>query len=69
MSRARPVKDQHDLSVAPERAGARHLAGKYGEDWLFTGPPRAQATPALFGWPNLLPVTGPGPELGSSRLS
>ena len=39
-------------------AGFRHLAGKYGEDWLFTGPPRAQATPALFGWPNLLPVTG-----------
>ena len=39
-------------------AGLRHLAAKYGEDWLFTGPPRAQATPALFGWPNLLPVTG-----------
>ncbi len=39
-------------------AGFRHLTGKYGEDWLFTGPPRAQATPALFGWPNLLPVTG-----------
>ena len=39
-------------------AGFRHLTEKYGEDWLFTGPPRAQATPALFGWPNLLPVTG-----------
>src|SRR3984957_13876482 len=39
-------------------AGLRHLAAKYGEDWLFTGPRRAQATPALFGWPNLLPVTG-----------
>ena len=39
-------------------AGFRHLAAKYGEDWLFTGPPRAQATPALFGWPTLLPVTG-----------
>ena len=39
-------------------AGFRHLADKYGEDWLFTGPPRAQATPAHFGWPNLLPVTG-----------
>ena len=38
--------------------GFRHLTEKYGEDWLFTGPPRAQATPALFGWPNLLPVTG-----------
>ena len=39
-------------------AGFRHLAAKYGEDWLFAGPPRAQATPAHFGWPNLLPVTG-----------
>ena len=39
-------------------AGFRHLTEKYGEDWLFTGPPRAQATPAHFGWPNLLPVTG-----------
>ncbi len=39
-------------------AGFRHLTEKYGEDWLFTGPPGAQATPALFGWPNLLPVTG-----------
>ena len=39
-------------------AGFRRLTEKYGEDWLFTGPPRAQATPALFGWPNLLPVTG-----------
>ncbi len=39
-------------------AGFRHLADKYGEDWLFTGPPRAQATPAHFGWPDLLPVTG-----------
>jgi len=39
-------------------AGFQHLTEKYGEDWLFTGPPRAQAAPALFGWPNLLPVTG-----------
>ena len=39
-------------------AGFRHLTEKYGPDWLFTGPPRAQATPALFSWPNLLPVTG-----------
>ena len=39
-------------------AGFRHLAAKYGEDWLFAGPSRAQATPAHFGWPNLLPVTG-----------
>jgi hypothetical protein len=37
--------------------GFRHLAGKLGEERLFVGPPRAQATPALFRWPELLPVT------------
>ena len=25
-------------------AGLAHLAAKHGEDWLFVGPPRAQAT-------------------------
>ena len=39
-------------------AGFRHLTEKYGEDWLFTGPPRAQATPVHFGWPELRPVLG-----------
>jgi CDGSH-type Zn-finger protein/truncated hemoglobin YjbI len=39
-------------------AGFAHLAGKYGEDWLFVGPPRAQATEAHFGWPELVAVTG-----------
>jgi CDGSH-type Zn-finger protein/truncated hemoglobin YjbI len=39
-------------------AGFRHLTEKYGEDWLFTGPPRAQASPAHFGWPELRPVLG-----------
>src|SRR6476661_4266022 len=29
-------------------AGIRHLADKYGEDWLFVGPPRAQATARYF---------------------
>ena len=38
-------------------AGFRHLAAKHGEDWLFVGPPRAQATPEYFGWPELVPVT------------
>ena len=38
-------------------AGFRHLAGQHGEDWLFVGPPRAQATPDYFGWPELIPVT------------
>ena len=38
-------------------AGFEHLAAKNGEDWLFTGPPRAQATAASFGWPELVTVT------------
>src|SRR5208283_3410756 len=38
-------------------AGFRHLCEKYGERWLFVGPPRAQATQEYFGWPELVPVT------------
>jgi CDGSH-type Zn-finger protein/truncated hemoglobin YjbI len=37
--------------------GIAHLAQKYGEPWLFVGPPRAQATSKDFGWPELLAVT------------
>src|SRR5215472_6506718 len=38
-------------------AGFAHLAEMRGEDWLFVGPPRAQATSAHFGWPELVAVT------------
>lgn len=38
-------------------AGIEHLAEKYGERWLFVGPPRAQATQEYFGWPELVAVT------------
>src|SRR6201996_5748810 len=38
-------------------AGIEHLAQKYGERWLFVGPPRAQATQQYFGWPELVAVT------------
>jgi CDGSH-type Zn-finger protein/truncated hemoglobin YjbI len=38
-------------------AGLRHLAEVHGEEWLFVGPPRAQATTEYFGWPELIPVT------------
>ncbi len=37
-------------------AGLAHLADKYGESGLFIGPPRAQATTATFGWPDLVPI-------------
>jgi hypothetical protein len=38
-------------------AGIAHLADKYGEDRLFVGPPRAQATAQYFRWPELVAVT------------
>ncbi len=37
--------------------GFRHLADRMGEDRLFVGSPRAQATGDLFGWPELIAVT------------
>ncbi len=37
-------------------AGLANLASKYGERTLFIGPPRAQATPATFWWPDLVPI-------------
>jgi CDGSH-type Zn-finger protein/truncated hemoglobin YjbI len=38
-------------------AGFKHLVDRHGEGWLFVGPPRAQATPGTFGWPELVAVT------------
>ena len=38
-------------------AGIAHLTEKLGEDRLFVGPPRAQATQHHFGWPELIAVT------------
>ena len=38
-------------------AGFAHLVEKYGEEWLFVGPPRAQATPEHFRWTDLVTVT------------
>ena len=37
--------------------GFRHLVEKYGEQRVFIGPPRAQATEEYFGWPELIAVT------------
>lgn len=41
-------------------AGLAKLAGKYGERNLFIGPPRAQATPDTFRWPDLVPINDLG---------
>jgi len=45
--------------------GLSHLAERLGERVLFAGPPRAQATPDLFRWPQLIAVTG----LASARAA
>ena len=37
--------------------GIDHLADKFGEQNLFAGPPRAQATSEYFHWQELVPVT------------
>jgi len=37
--------------------GFRHLVEKLGEQRVFIGPPRAQATQQYFGWPELIAVT------------
>lgn len=46
-------------------AGLDHLAARLGERALFVGPPRAQATPELFHWPQLIAVT----DLASARAA
>ena len=37
--------------------GLSHLVNRLGEGAVFVGPPRAQATPELFHWPELVAVT------------
>jgi len=68
-SRAAPVMRPGDIAPHAQdfatvghlyrsiEAGIDHLAEKYGERWLFVGPPRAQATQQYFGWPELVAVT------------
>ena len=69
VGRAAPVLSERDIVPRGQdfatighlyrsiEAGLAHLAAKHGEDWLFIGPPRAQATTAHFGWPELVAVT------------
>jgi len=38
-------------------SGLRSLAARVGEAAVFVGSPRAQATPELFHWPQLIAVT------------
>jgi hypothetical protein len=45
--------------------GFARLVERYGEAEVFIGPPRAQANPAVFGWPELMAVT----DLASARTA
>ena len=45
--------------------GLSELAGRIGERALFVGPPRAQATPEMFRWPQLIAVI----DLASARAA
>jgi CDGSH-type Zn-finger protein/truncated hemoglobin YjbI len=70
VGRAIPHKNERDIVPTGQdfatvghlyrsiEAGFAHLADKYGERWLFVGPPRAQATEQYLRWPELVPVTG-----------
>lgn len=45
--------------------GFKRLVERYGEGDVFIGPPRVQARPEVFGWPELVPVT----DLASARAA
>jgi len=69
IGRANPVVNERDIVPQGQdfatvghlyrsiEHGLSHLAEKYGERWLFVGPPRAQATEPHFRWPELVAVT------------
>ena len=66
---AEPLMSEEDIVPRPQdfatighlyrsiEQGIEHLAAKLGEDRLFIGPERAQATPEVFRWKDLVPVT------------
>jgi CDGSH-type Zn-finger protein/truncated hemoglobin YjbI len=69
VGRAEPLMNKADIVPSPQgfatvghlyrsiETGFAHLAERYGEEWLFVGPPRAQATTDQFGWTDLVTVT------------
>jgi len=69
IGRAEPLMAEGDIVPRPQdfatvghlyrsiETGLARLSAKFGEQALFVGPPRAQATSANFPWPELIPVT------------
>ena len=69
MREAEPLMSPEDIVPRPQEfatighlyrsieEGFRHLVDRHGEDWLFVGPPHAQARPETFRWNDLVPVT------------
>lgn len=69
LEEAEPILDEEDIVPRPQdfstvghlyrsiEEGFRRLADRYGEEWLFVGPPRAQAASTMFMWPELVEVT------------
>jgi hypothetical protein len=74
---ALPIMSESDLLPAAQEfstvghlyrsieAGLVGLADRLGEDGLFIGPTRAQATADTWGWPSLVPIT----DLASARAA
>jgi len=77
MREAEPLMSAEDIVPRPQEfatighlyrsieEGFRHLVERHGEDWLFIGPPKAQARPETFRWDDLVPVT----DLSSARAA
>lgn len=74
LAEAEPLMSEEDIIPRPQdfatvghlyrsiEEGIRHLCEKNGEEWLFIGPPDAQATPEAFWWKDLVCVV----DLGSA---
>jgi hypothetical protein len=72
---AEPLLSERDIVPRPQHfetigelyrsieAGLEDLVARHGEEWVFIGPAKAQATPENFWWPELIAVT----DLNSAR--
>lgn len=77
MREAEPLMSERDIAPRPQdfltvgelyraiEAGFENLADYHGEEWLFVGPPHAQATQKSFWMDELTPVT----DLASARVA